>query len=47
MIDVIIPNEVYLEYQEELRAVFVVVEGTVRGRGTVTSVVAGRVRRLR
>jgi hypothetical protein len=40
MIDVIIPQEVYLEYREALRSAFVVVEGVLRRQGVTVSVVA-------
>jgi hypothetical protein len=43
MIDVIIPQEVYLEYREALHSAFMIVEGVVRTHGVTVSVVARRI----
>jgi error-prone DNA polymerase len=47
IIDVIIPQEVYLEYREALRSAFVIVEGVVKSQGVTVSVTARRMEALR
>ncbi len=46
MIDVIIPQEVYLNHREALGSAFVIVDGVVRTQGVTVSVVARKVEAL-